>query len=980
MCSYPINRAFVPESKRHVVRKKLRGEFLESNLAAAVEYLDYELEGGEDGSEDSSEEAAQSRDDGSWNIGAKDKEEFDEEADPTVPVLERTKWLARALLDEGLESRASDKTRTGTGSEAAGKVHDGTVEPVQPRKRKRHSSSRRTQQYCRRVVEDLIRSPQPEYSIMARKGVLSGRRSTIPTAHVKMMKVMKNASQALKSTGTWTVASGTSTQDQGSEAASVASDTDENGENGESGDRDDSDMKAKTPAIPKYRKQIANTFRPWVARKGEKVIPSACDLPETTFLQALHYYASYYYTHASPSPDMFEAMDLTSHIALGMIIQEIISDFAFKLGKESQLEDIRVKVDKLVAAQHGDKWDENFVEYLKSLTADGALSPSKKRLQSRSDEGSAESADDAGSDTDMKEDSDEDMSHGFQSWDELEGLRRTTTLFGVDTMKELVNRTTFDFNEGDASEVDNGDDGDLQETHLDQHETDRQLSALTLDMDPDSRSLSGSGINRTIAENTRKATQPKAIPRKEPAFDVDSDAGDDLEQVSNESDLESMDLASDEEDRLGQGDDEGEDDDMPQVDMTQSVLSQLSNNRFGSQFTFGLDDPTDESEDEGEDEHSDVDDLSGRTLVQSQALLDESDESSEAESDSSDSDSEPAVKKEQEKEKDESEDDSEDDSEKESVVEKKEKDNEDYRQDERYAEEKETKRKGDNEEEESAAEENMNVDMDNSTLDEEDEEDEEDHSLSVLTQVSKTRFGSAFTSNQDDSSSEEDFGFNIASGRFLAQSQVVQSDSDDSSESQDDSTTSESEQEKEEVDESEDSVTAENKDDNASSKESHAQDKDEDEEEDEKEDEEEEKDKEEETSDDGERTGRADTIELKGTPEESDVEMEGTEEALATQNQSRVGAGKEGDKAEQEGGSIDEDQGGQSQPVFTTVSATRFGSMFSARYNASDDDDDESEDDGGGYANTLSQVVLDDSTTDEDPQRETDSSDDDDDD
>ncbi|KAG0365491.1 hypothetical protein BGX24_004130, partial [Mortierella sp. AD032] len=930
MCSYPINRAFVPESKRQIIRRRLRGELFESNLAAAVEYLDSRLDGGE--------EAAQSRDDGSWRIGVKGERVSDEEAESMVPVRERTNWLARALLDEGPESRTSDKTQTGTESDTVGKAQDGVVEPGLPLKHKRRSSTQGTQQSRRRVVEELIRSP-------AMKGVRSGRRSTIPTAHVKMMKVMKNASQTLKATGTWTVAPGMSMQGQDLESASIASDTDESGENGENDDSDDSGMKAKTPTIPKYRKQIANTFRPWIARKGEKVIPSACDLPETTFLQALHYYASYYYTHANPSPDMFEAMDLTSHIALGMIIQEIISDFAFKLGKESQLEDIQVKVDKLVAAQHGNKWDENFVEYLKSLTADRSLSRSRKRLLSGSDEGSAESADDAGSDIDMEEDGDEVLSHGFRSWDELEGLRRSTTSFGVDTMKELVNRTSFDFNfnEGDASEVDDSDYGDLQETHLDQHETTRHLSALALDMDPDSWSPYGSGIDRTIAESSSRSTQPMAtsfkstVPRNEPAFDVDSDAGDDLDQVSDESGLESMDLDGDEKkDRLGQDDDEDEDDDMPQVDISQSVLSQLSNNRFGSQFTFGLSDSTDESEDEDKDSDVDVDDLSGRTLVQSQVLLDENDESSEAEaeaeSESSESDSEPVVKSKQEKEKEEENDESENGSEKESYAEKEKKK-------ESYVE-KATKKKDDSEEEESAVEENMDMEMDNGT---QDEEDEEDHSPSVLTQVSMTRFGSAFTSNQDDSSSEDDSGFNIASGRFLAQSQVVLSDSTDSSESQEDSSASESEQEKEvEGAEAEDSVTAENKNDNAPSKESHAQDKEE---------------EEGEELSDVQRKGRADTIELKGTLEESDLEMEGIEETLATQDQSIAGSSKtskEGDKAGQDDGPSDEGHDELSQPMVTTVGATRFGSQFTASFNASDDDD-ESEDDGEGYSNTQSQ-------------------------
>ncbi|KAF9997737.1 hypothetical protein BGZ79_008554 [Entomortierella chlamydospora] len=113
----------------------------------------------------------------------------------------------------------------------------------------------------------------------------------------------------------------------------------------------------KKMKILAYRKRMAKTFRPWVAHKNEKVIPSACDIPETSFLQAIHFYASYYYTHACPCPDVFEAMDLTSHIALGMIIQEVISDFAFKLGKESQLEDIEVKQERMDYEKNLSEWN-----------------------------------------------------------------------------------------------------------------------------------------------------------------------------------------------------------------------------------------------------------------------------------------------------------------------------------------------------------------------------------------------------------------------------------------------------------------------------------------------------------------------------------------------------------------------------------------------------------------------------------------------
>ncbi|KAG0024028.1 hypothetical protein BGZ81_007849, partial [Podila clonocystis] len=93
----------------------------------------------------------------------------------------------------------------------------------------------------------------------------------------------------------------------------------------------------RSSKVPKFRKRMEKSFRPWVPGRHDTVEPSQCDLPETTFLQSLHQYASYYYTHAQPCPDVFESMDLTAQIALGMIVQETISDFAYKLGRQGQV-------------------------------------------------------------------------------------------------------------------------------------------------------------------------------------------------------------------------------------------------------------------------------------------------------------------------------------------------------------------------------------------------------------------------------------------------------------------------------------------------------------------------------------------------------------------------------------------------------------------------------------------------------------------
>ncbi|KAG0203639.1 hypothetical protein BGX28_004126 [Mortierella sp. GBA30] len=108
---------------------------------------------------------------------------------------------------------------------------------------------------------------------------------------------------------------------------------------------------------PQHKTRV-KTSRPWIAEKDEKILPSVCDVPETSFMDAIHFYASYFYTHVHPCPDIFEALDLPSQLALGMIVQEVISDFAFQLGKESQLDDMEVKREKLEFAKNNAEWQQ----------------------------------------------------------------------------------------------------------------------------------------------------------------------------------------------------------------------------------------------------------------------------------------------------------------------------------------------------------------------------------------------------------------------------------------------------------------------------------------------------------------------------------------------------------------------------------------------------------------------------------------------
>jgi hypothetical protein len=611
---------------------------------------------------------------------------------------------------------------------------------------------------------------------------------------------------------------------------------------------------------------------------------------------------------------MFEAMDLTSQIALGMIVQEIISDFAYKLGKDSQLEDIQVKVDKLVAAQHGDKWEDNFLEYLESQTADESSrpkKPSKKSQHSGAEDEPVESADESGP-ADPELSGDDDISNDPRLWDELEELRRTTTSLGVGTVKELVNRTRFNISE----------DGALEpfETHLDQEKIGRRFSMSSLHTDSDSvisddsdADLSRAGYGDRLAQS--RLNVPHETPFRK-AFDSDSEIGqtDEEDTEMPVRNLTKSTTGGSQTGNFNQGDD-----DMPEIDFSPSILTQLSNSRFGSQPVFGQD-ALSSDDDDGSDGST------GPAFVLSQVIQDDDNESSESEGERASPES---------------------DSEQKAVSQKED------RNDNKEASEK------DKRDEKELSEKDSDVDED------EHMQENDDISSSVLTQVSATRFGSAFKLSQDDSSSDDD-DFNNTSGRFLVQSQLVQDDSDDdSSEVQEDSTSSDSEQE-EGNDEGKGSVAAKDKEESKPIKEGRAEEDDEAEE-----------------GEEMEEDGGSESPELPEHPaeraiEDSDVEMEPVEEkertetveGTSTREQSRAGSEADVDMESEES-----DQGEPSQRVVTTVKATRFGSQFSASYNAGDDD--ESEEEGVVYGGTQSQVVDDDSTSEEENVQESSASDED---
>ncbi|KAF8938277.1 hypothetical protein BGZ47_008651 [Haplosporangium gracile] len=997
MCSYPVGKTSVSDSRRQSAKRKRRRN-LEANLAVAVEYLGGELDESEgeelsndDPSNDNPSNDGPSNDE-PWRVGVQGERDPDEEAESAVKESARSEWLAKALFaeDEGRgyhgpakiprkrgrpwkipPEEQPIKIRRPVGRPRKVPTGEELVKIRRPVGRPRKVPMEGVELYESDKPLGLVRSVSQERKAV-KIAILKAKLEEKPkgkgkgkdkdkdkdkhenTAKVApqrrefttrvMERYLKDTTRKLNALGTWTEVPNTFTGDQEQKGLEVVA---------KAGVKDESDEETATPVISKYKEQIASTFRPWVAQKDEKVIPSACDLPDTSLLQALHYYASYYYTHVSPSPDMFEAMDLTSHIALSMIVQEIISDFAFKLGKDSQLEDIQVKIDKLVAAQHGDKWGKDFLEYLESRAADGPLlpkQPAKKLRYSGSVDGSAESPDESCSDTNVSEN--EDKNHDAQTWDELEDLRRTTTFLGVHTVKELVNRTRFDISVEEALEANN----------LDGEKTGGRFSTSSLHTDSDLDSSDDSDANSTRAGNGGWSAQSTLKSVMGTPFRIALGSDSEI-SLSDEEDTEMPVRNSTRSTTGGSKMGSLDDDDMPEIDFSPSILTQLSNNRFGSQLVFGLDDSSSD-DDNGSTE------LDGPTMVPSQVLQEDSDESSEAEGGSSESDSEQEVTAMGDKEEKEEEEEEE--------------------------EEKEGKKEEDDK------------DSSNSDEDEPIQEDDEDtygaskgddSSPSVLTQ---TGLGSAFKFNQEESSSDVDGFFNPSGGRFVVQSQVLQDDSDDdSSEVQEDSFESDSEQEDEEDEDKdidatkdteehestkeyylEDDVAAENKKDNRSIKEAYIEDDKEKEEEEEEE---------EVPEIDGASNYGEDNAESSELPEhlsereveESDAEMEAVEENIAaetvvkfsTREQSQAGSKADVDMdsdveykthgalMEKDDRSDEEDQGETLQPVYTTVSATRFGSQFSTSYNA--DGDDDSEEEGASYGGTQSQVVYNDSTTSE---------------
>ncbi|KAG0286075.1 hypothetical protein BGZ97_007564, partial [Linnemannia gamsii] len=113
VCSYPIDRAFVPESKRRYARRvpnPVRNKLLETNLAVVLEQQYSALYVGEDdsslndeGPSNSGMPAEEPSNNGSWKVGVQGEHDLDEGTEVAIKESARSEWLAKALFaeDEG---------------------------------------------------------------------------------------------------------------------------------------------------------------------------------------------------------------------------------------------------------------------------------------------------------------------------------------------------------------------------------------------------------------------------------------------------------------------------------------------------------------------------------------------------------------------------------------------------------------------------------------------------------------------------------------------------------------------------------------------------------------------------------------------------------------------------------------------------------------------------------------------------------------
>lgn len=292
MCSYHIGGASVPASKLQSMTKKKR-RILDANLAVAVEYLDGAMDDIED--EDLSNDGPSN--DEPWKVGVQGERDSHEEADSAVKESAKSVWLAKALFaeDEGRGYHGSAKVprkrgrpwKIPPGEEHPVKIKrpvgrprkEPTEEPVKikrPRKvamkdEELLEPGRSESQEKKAVKMAILKAERKGKNKDKNKGNGKDKVKTAPRRRGftgrGMERYLKDTTRKLTALGTWTEAHKSSTGVQEQKSSEVVA---------EAGVKDESDGETATPAITKYKEQIANTFRPWVAQKDEKVIPSAC--------------------------------------------------------------------------------------------------------------------------------------------------------------------------------------------------------------------------------------------------------------------------------------------------------------------------------------------------------------------------------------------------------------------------------------------------------------------------------------------------------------------------------------------------------------------------------------------------------------------------------------------------------------------------------------------------------------------------------
>ena len=295
-CSYHVDRAFVPGSKRQDATKKKR-RILDANLAVALEYLN----GAMDDIEDEDLTNDDQSNDGPWKVGVQGERAPHEEADSAVKESAKSIWLAKALfaVDEGRGYHGPVKVPRKRGR--PWKIPPGEEQPVKikrpvgrPRKEPAGEEPVKIKRPWKVAMKDeeLL---EPVRSVsQAKKAVKmaileaerKGKNKDKNRGNVKdklknsakvaprrrgftgrvMERYLKDTTRKLDALGTWTEAHKSPTGDQEQKRSEVVA---------EAGVKDESDGETVTPIITKYKEQIANTFRPWVAQKDEKEIGRA---------------------------------------------------------------------------------------------------------------------------------------------------------------------------------------------------------------------------------------------------------------------------------------------------------------------------------------------------------------------------------------------------------------------------------------------------------------------------------------------------------------------------------------------------------------------------------------------------------------------------------------------------------------------------------------------------------------------------------